>query len=239
MDMRRGVALPSLCAEGSPYGDHICPLEDPGLLERGRLFCPGLTPIAPARRLAGVDGWAGAADTGGPAGRTVRMTAGHTAGLIMGRRYQQTRGGALARPGDYHVRRERRHQEHPCRADQQARDHPATAAVAAAPDLAQRDDPANHGRQHDAHDGQYQRGDREPADRTLRLGVGQGHASNRSAVCATGRRAQPPGLYCAKWAVPVPNSSRTSTRTRPTIAPLTPLSFIERAAAVYPRAHCR
>ena len=22
----------------SPYGDHICPLEDPGLLERGRLF---------------------------------------------------------------------------------------------------------------------------------------------------------------------------------------------------------
>jgi hypothetical protein len=31
---------------GSPYGDHICPLEDLGLLERGRLFCPGLTPIA-------------------------------------------------------------------------------------------------------------------------------------------------------------------------------------------------
>src|SRR6476659_3308351 len=49
------------------------------------------------------------------AGRTVRM------------------GAALARPGDYHVRRERRHQEHPCRADQQARDHHATAAVAAAP----------------------------------------------------------------------------------------------------------
>jgi hypothetical protein len=69
---------------GSPYGDHICPLEDLGLLERGRLSCPGLTPIAPPRRLAGVDGWAGAADTGGPAGRTVRMTAGHTAGLIMG-----------------------------------------------------------------------------------------------------------------------------------------------------------
>jgi hypothetical protein len=31
---------------GSPYGDHICPLEDLGLLQRGRLFCPGLTLIA-------------------------------------------------------------------------------------------------------------------------------------------------------------------------------------------------
>ena len=36
----------SVSVGGSPYGDHICPLEDLGLLERGRLFCPGLTPIA-------------------------------------------------------------------------------------------------------------------------------------------------------------------------------------------------
>src|SRR6185312_13986595 len=56
----------------------------------------------------------------------------------------------------------------PYRADQQARHHHATADVDAAPDLAQRDDAANHGRQHDAHDAQYLRGDREPADRTLR-----------------------------------------------------------------------
>ena len=36
----------SVSVGGSPYGDHICPLEDLGLLERGRLFCPGSTPIA-------------------------------------------------------------------------------------------------------------------------------------------------------------------------------------------------
>jgi hypothetical protein len=42
----RGPVVAGCHREGSPYGDHICPLEDPGLLERGRLFCPGLTPIA-------------------------------------------------------------------------------------------------------------------------------------------------------------------------------------------------
>ena len=60
----------SVSVGGSPYGDHICPLEDLGLLERGRLFCPGT-------------GWCGRMGGGGgyrcPAGRTVRMTAGHTA----------------------------------------------------------------------------------------------------------------------------------------------------------------
>ena len=43
-----------------PYGDPVCPVEDPGLLERGRLFCPRLTPIAAqSRGLAGVDGGGG------------------------------------------------------------------------------------------------------------------------------------------------------------------------------------
>ena len=51
---------------------------------------PGFdTHRGPARGLASVDGraeggWAGTADTGGPVGRTVRMTAGHTARLDHG-----------------------------------------------------------------------------------------------------------------------------------------------------------
>ena len=36
----------SVSVGGSPNGDDICPLEDVGLFRRGRLFCPGLTPIA-------------------------------------------------------------------------------------------------------------------------------------------------------------------------------------------------
>ena len=36
----------SVSVGGSPYGDDICPLEDLGLLERGRAVLPGLTPIA-------------------------------------------------------------------------------------------------------------------------------------------------------------------------------------------------
>src|SRR6185312_7416286 len=84
-----------------PYGDHICPLEDLGLLQRGRAVLPGLTPIA--ARLgdwlvwtwAG-GGWAGPADTGGGWPYGPDDGGPYGPGWMMGRRYQQTRGGALA-----------------------------------------------------------------------------------------------------------------------------------------------
>lgn len=45
-DQGPGLGTPDTSRRGFPHGDHIGPLEDPGLLERGRQFCPGLTPIA-------------------------------------------------------------------------------------------------------------------------------------------------------------------------------------------------
>ena len=91
-----------MCPWWFPYGDHICPLEDLGLLQRGRLFCPGLTPIAAQLgdwlvwtdgrgRMGGGggyrwSGWPYGPDDGGPYGP----------GWMMGHDYQQTRGGALA-----------------------------------------------------------------------------------------------------------------------------------------------
>ena len=40
------VGARSVSVGGAPYGDHICPLEDLGLLEHSQRVCPGLTPIA-------------------------------------------------------------------------------------------------------------------------------------------------------------------------------------------------
>src|SRR5213079_1179686 len=82
---------------------------------------------------------------------------------------------------------------------------------------------------------QYQRGDREPADPTLWLGVGQGHASNRSAVRGTGVARPAARAILREMGGASSEFEQDLDKPPANFVPLTPLSFIERAAAVYPQ----